>query len=484
MQSEAGQPQTTPPTSNPPPRRPEVSTPPVHPSGVTKKSVEDNLKVSGNESPLDFVTRNLGENGGAEIDPQAVADAISNERIKPNGPPTPSTPSEMGQVTLDRILNAKPAQKPPPKKETSDAPPEPKSLFDLNGEAPPEEPSPEEAPSEEEETLPEETEEASKAESIKALRTLVGEGKKKYKALETEKAALQKKIEAYESGAEVPEVLKTLKQRVEELEPLEKIHRLKSSRAYNEKLVKPIKNLETKLVALGEQENIPEEVMRELPKLKGSARNDFLSEHFNTAGIIDAKAILEPLDKLNEELKAAEEEPTKALSALETKSSAEYEARKEARKAKFASKAKSTWVESLTKLRKEGKAEMLIPRDGDDEHNKKFVFPLQAKAATDFGKFVDAFEELGMEDLPDQIAGPIANMVILAHSAATANAALKLMTEKYEELLSSTKRINPLFRPSIGGGAGSGEAPTQKAPASPMEAGEVLINSILQSKGR
>ena len=394
------------------------------------------------ESPLDFIRSNLK----GPLPPEVAAlpaQLVAEEDKKREQPvsPVPEAKKEASPYPFEA--------KPEPKKEE------------------PAQPTPEAQPTDD------------KEENFKNLRKKVSETVTTLKEKEKTVEELQTKIKKYETGEELPEVLKAKEARIAELERYERLHALKTSPAYKEQFIKPLTGIKDRLNAIAKDYEIPEEIMGRALELKNRKDlNGFLSENFDEVGALEVKQLITQAQELETKAKEAETEPAKAIVQLEEN----YKVAREAKRAKdnevIVNVSKDAWVDSLIKIKEEGKIPELIYREGDTEHNKTYVEPILQAASAEYGKIIRMLAENGLETLPKDVAFALARMVHLAHASGIALQARTMAEQAARELQQNVTRTTRYERPAIGSSGGSGQA-SAPTPKSPSEAADMLINQVM-----
>lgn len=368
------------------------------------------------------------------------------------------------------------------------APVEPPSFLP---EAPVETPAPEapveptsetEAPTDADQTEPSVSFKPTQAESLSALRKSMLEEKKRAKALEEEKQKLESKLKGYETGSEVPEIVSKKDQEIQRLSLYEKLHNLKGSEEYRTKFIEPLNQKQEQLKQLAADYKIPPNVIMEGMKHTNRADlNRFLAKHFDDVGALEAKELLGEIQKISKEAHEAEKQPEQALAQMQAEHQQVHQAQEIKRVETIANRSKSAWVRALEAVRKEGKAQELILREGDTEHNEKVAKVVLNAASTEFGKMVKILGENGIKDLPDDVSFALAKMTLLAHASAIAINSREHMREEYEKVMKNVQRDSLHARPPIGSSGvnrGATPAPAPKLPSSPTAAAESVLNKI------
>lgn len=412
---------------------------------------------TGFSNPMDFLNAAANEpvpfktsqpEAPKVIDPRLVSEQIAKE-VTP--PPEPQP------------VKAEPPPSITPKFFEEEIPEEPKAETQEDPDEPPEEANPD---------------------RWKKFRSSYKETKKTLQALQTEHEVVKKKLQDFETGEIVPEVLKQKDEEIQRLSTYEKLVNLKGSKEYREKYVEPINAVTAKLKEIFADYGVPQEelertVTRALNASNRVDLNRFLQDHLGNdeLGAIEAKELVKRAKELQGQAAEAEREPAKALERLQVESDAVNQVREQTRRQKIVKEAESSWVDSLTEIRQEGKLVELIHRDNDPEFNQNFPDRLLPQAAKEYGKIVTELGKLGATDLPKPLAKALARMVLLSHASGVAIETRNRAMEHVETLSRNMTREHTLMRPPIGGGVGrasSGPVATQKLPSPEEEARSIL----------
>lgn len=414
-------------------------------------------RMTPGESPLDFIKKNLKIKN-------EEANAASNNPIV--NPPTPEQP----KVETAQTYPSNPSPTEIPRTEAAPTTPTPPST-------PTETPE----PNFEDETV----EIAPEAVNFKKLRTKYKATSKTLKEREEETVSLRTKLKSYEEGEATPEVVRTLKERIEKLEPLEKIHNIKSSDAYRERIVTPMQNKTAELTALATDYGIPNEVIEEAIDITNAKDlNRFVLNNFgDEVGALEAKNKIVEIQKLRNEAKTLEKEPDTYAEKLEREYQVANQAKDIERKNKIVSTSRSAFGESLNEILSKGEVRELMPRDNDPEYNERYGPALQAKAAENYGQMVRELAELGVKDLPPATAKALSNFALYGIAGMVATKRAEAAEKYIEEMERNSIRTTKYLRPGIGGsGGGQVAAPPQVKAATTQDAARAHLESVLGRK--
>jgi hypothetical protein len=319
------------------------------------------------------------------------------------------------------------------------------------------------------------------------LKTKAKEAVKNYKEIKSQYDVTVSELEKYKKGEVVPEVLQSLENKVAELSKWEKLHNLKASDEYRERFVEPLNDNTEKLKNLfksyGADEEQVEAAVNHALKLDNKADlNRFLAANFDLLGAEEAKTLIASTKQLQEDAKSAELEPAQALDRLLSESAAIKQAQEVQRVEKIKGTSKNAWVEALVDIRNEGKITELIRNEDDPEFNRKFVDPILTKSSQEFGRLIVELAKQGTKELPKELAKGLATMVLRATAQAVAVEARNVAIDHANKLQQASSRVDALFRPPVGGGVPRGNGAPAPKPASPTDAADKLINSVLSKR--
>lgn len=312
--------------------------------------------------------------------------------------------------------------------------------------------------------------------NFKHLKSTYKETKKILKEREERLAAVEKEIEEIKTGKVLPEYVIEKEKELERLRHFEKLHSLKTSKAYNDTFIKPINETKTKLYEIAKEYEIPENIIDEALNLTDRRQvNRFLESHFDTLDAIKVKDLFENVKSLTTKAREAELEPSKMLQDL-AKEGEQIEAqRRISLQTTVEERQNKAWVKALNTIRQEGKAIELIPKADDSEFNKTYVEPILTAAGTEFGKIVASITSKLSEPLTEDEMYYLARMTQLAHASAvsieTRNRALNVA----DSLLETSRRTSKMVRPPVGSQQAGGSKPVVKT-----ETRDDRLNSLIQ----
>jgi len=331
------------------------------------------------------------------------------------------------------------------------------------------------------ETKPVEEPTTDKEENFKNIRKKLGEVSTTIKEKEKVIEELSTKVKKYETGEELPEVIKQKDAEIERLSRFEKLMSLKTSPAYKEAFIEPLERVQGRLGEIAKDYAIPEEVINNALNLTNKKElNEFLTEHFDDVGALEVKELVTEAQQIRSRAEEAEAEPMNALSELEKSYKNTLAQRRQQANNAIIETSKSSWVDSLINIKQEGKITELIHRENDPEYNKTVVQPILQAASSEYGKLIRKLAENGLEKLPKDLGYALARLVHIAHASALSIEARALLEKELNDIKSSSTRDTRYTRPPLGGsmgGTGSGNAqPAQ--PKSPQEAARAILSQV------
>lgn len=320
--------------------------------------------------------------------------------------------------------------------------------------------------------------------NMRALRKAKNELAAKAKAEQERADKLQKELEKVNTGEAIPDVLLEKEARIAELEPLEKIVKLKTSREYQERFTKPLQEIQTKLEAVAESYAIPKEVLKQALNIQNPAElNRFLMTkvHLDELGALDVKQLVNQARELTAGAIQAEQEPVAAMEKLIADAEVARLAREKEESAIVASSARKGYAQAVALDKKENLFPELVYREDDAEHNKNWAKPIDAKAQAEYGKMVKLLRESGLKRLPEELAVALARAArFLAAGPVLANTRQQAL-DYATAIEENTRREAAYERPAFGGGTQSrGYAPQQRdKPMTPESMADELLNTVV-----
>jgi len=293
---------------------------------------------------------------------------------------------------------------------------------------------------------------------------------------------LQERIAKYDKGEEVPQALSD---RLSRLQRYEQLVDLKSSEEFHETKIKPLEELKEGLTGYLEDYGMSEDEADKLLSFENQAElNRYLSSKFDATGALEVKVKLAKIRKLQREIEQAEQEPGQALERMIADTRNQREARKQQSREKIKTVAEGSLRKALSKIKEDGKFQELIFREGDEEFNNKWVKPHIEKASKDYAQIIGKLVELGVDDMPEDLAYALSMQSLLTAISATSTESREAALKYANNLSSNVERDAAYYRPHIGG-SGTGFS----SPAAPKGRDQTLhegLDGILSDvfKGR
>jgi hypothetical protein len=435
-------------------------------SSITTAVQPTLIHATAGESPLDFIQKNL--NRAKATQPIAAKEHAAVPLAEPVAvtPKVETPPAETGKAVLTStgevsfIPDAVKVEAAPQAPATALAPQasqEPN--FESDDDIPPLE------------------------KNYKILRTKYKETAKSLKEIVAEKVALAQKIKNYDAGEEAPEYVTALKKRVAILEPLELVHNAKNSDAYKTRVIEPLNEKMTALKAVAKDYDYDENEIEQATNLSGRELNQFLLQHFDDVGALEAKQHITAIQKIRADALEIEKTPASALAKMEQEHAAIIEGRNIQRRNSIAETGKFAWRNAITKVIKEGRVAELIPRENDPEFNAKYPHAIQEKAAQDYGRIVRELADGGLKSLSPELGEALATASLLSIASAVAVERANAAERYASEVETNAARNNRYSRPNLGASGNGAQASSGTyVPKTTAEAARDLLNNVLSKR--
>lgn len=299
---------------------------------------------------------------------------------------------------------------------------------------------------------------------LKTLRAKLKYANTGYRKSSEELETLRKFKTEVDTGLITPEVTQAQANRIAELEKYESLHNFKGTESYRERFVKPIAEASDKLVSLAKEYGVSDGVLQQAINSDGAALDDILSRNFkNTLSAMEAKNLVRDIKSTQAAAIEAEKEPTKMMARMQKEDDEILASRRAKANDVIVHTSKDAWIESLTGLREDKRFSEITFREGDTEHNEKFVKPILQKAAQEYGRTIRILAEHGLSELPKELAVKFARSDQLAHYSAVLLNQRDAAQSRVAELENLIKTKTHLNRPGINGGING--TTTSSAPA-------------------
>ena len=297
---------------------------------------------------------------------------------------------------------------------------------------------------------------------IKRLRAKVRNTNEESKKHYEELSVLRKKSAEYEAGLAVPELTQKQQDRIAQLEVYEKLYNFKGSAVYQEKFVKPSTENENKLKQIAADYGVNEAVINQALSAKNVQELDnILAANFkNPISAIEAKGFIRNIQGIQAQAMEAEKEPAKMMARMQEENDTIIKERKMKANQVIVHTSKEAWTDSVIGLREDDRFSQITYKEGDTEHNEKFVRPILAKAAHEYGRTISALAEHGLTEIPKELAMKLARSDQLAHYSVVLKTQLDTANARVAELENLMKNKTSLNRPGLNRGMNSNSAPS------------------------
>lgn len=427
-------------------------------------------------NPLDFVKAELskGPNPAALIKPTEPVNNVVPAPVVANV--VTSTPeSVVDAIVNDTQNSSEPVPLPPV------APPiAPEPV------APVEEPKPE-ALTAEDLLGSLEPKKKAKEDSLRDLKNVLKSKDEELTTVSSRLSELEAELAKYKAGEVVPESTQSKLDRMAELERYEKLHNLKASPEFYETVVKPKEAEVEKLKAHAEQYKATlADVLKANEFTDPRAKNQYLRKFFDDVGALEAKNILDNINKFDGLASQMETQPDEALAKIYNDIELQKAEKIRQDLANMSSVAETGWANSLGEVRSEGHYPELTLKEGNEDHNK-VARPIIENAAREFGKFVNWLATLGVREIPVEAAKLLAKRFQLSEAALVISKSRDHFYNEAQKIITENNNNAKFARPPIGGtmptSSVSTSAPRVSSSPMPLEqVGENLINDILRSR--
>lgn len=479
-----------------------------NPQGTTPQPVNSNPQssvptqgiVRGAKTTFEFLKNNTNPNLQQVIDPVAIAAQVKEqmESVRSDPSNNPSAPSKPIEKIVEQLSHDGTDANKQPSASVSSTPPNDAAPKEPQSSATSDTPDSQVEDNDAEEDLGEDADvedlvnptaiagkKTTLRDSYRALKAKHKEVNNELKKERDEKESWKKKSEDYETGTAIPQVLQEKEDRIQKLTQFKDLVDFRSSDEYEEKFTKPIDQKTKKLKALTEELGLPVEEVLKASKGSEAQFNQFLSEHLDVVSAMEAKTLVSELNGLEAQRTEAERSPQQRLEQMRQESARAGQVREAERKNTIQTFSKRSWINTLNKIKQEGKFTALIYSDTDKDFNERVVKPLLTHAATEFGKTINILAEAGLKELTPELAEAIA----LGHlygtsSGVVAEAAFQAMQDA-EQIRNHTKNLFKFNRPSIGRGSPNTSAPSgggEKPAPNPTEAARQITQKILAER--
>lgn len=317
-------------------------------------------------------------------------------------------------------------------------------------------------------------------ENWKKAREALRETRKSVKTLTQEFESTKSKLERYEKGEIVPEIISAKDAKIAQLEKYETIVNGKLSDEYQSLVVAPTKEKSGALNKLAEDYNVPEHIraglIQKIVETENEReRNSLITKYFPDAiGATKVENIVKDLHQLGTLALDMDNKPKETLQALQT----QYQEKKQQEATiianQFESVSKVSWTKALEKTANEGLFTNLILDPNNTEHNA-IAEKNQHRAAIQFGALMKKLHENGLRTAPEDLTTGLARSLQLAVGGVGLAKELQAAHQRIAELEGTSGVLKTYLRPGMNNNGGGNRPVTnpaqEKGPANPREAG-------------
>ena len=309
--------------------------------------------------------------------------------------------------------------------------------------------------------IPEEGEGVELKDNFKKVKTFFKAEKEEHKKTKEQLAARDAELEDYKKGVKLPDTVMEQEAELAKLRQIQKTVDLKSSPEYHEAFVEPLTQVTAKQDEILKQYEIPKAELEKAKSQGVKALNQFLSENFDPAAIVELKGLFDTEKKLVTGMNEAHANADTAYAKLIDQSKQARATRMKGEREVIKSVINESWGKTLEEIKQQGQFVELIHRPKDTQYNETIVNPTIRAAAAETSKLMAMLVEDGLTRVRPEVAQFISKMSLLAHSSAI-NAVTRERAMGYaNELKKNTTRTNQRVRPTMGGS----QIPTAAAPA-------------------
>lgn len=318
-----------------------------------------------------------------------------------------------------------------------------------------------------------------KTENWKKAREALKTERKTLKTLTQEFESAKAKLEKYEKGEIVPEVIAAKDIKIQELEKYATIVNGRLSDEYQELIAQPIQQKTSVLDKLAQDYGVPSNIQEALIKKivetdNERERNSLITKYFPDAiGASKVETLVNEIQELGAKALELESKPKETFQSLQS----QYQAKKQQEAERIASQfevvSKGAWDKAMQKTAQEGLFAELILDPNNPEHNNQ-VEKNQHRAAIQFGAAVKKLHENGMKTIPEDFAVGLARSIQLSIGAVSVAKQLEAANARIAELEGKSGMLATYLRPGLNnGGQGRIISTTpDRGPMDPKQAGQ------------
>ncbi len=322
-----------------------------------------------------------------------------------------------------------------------------------------------------------------KTENWKRAREALKTERKTLKTLNREFSEVKNKLEKYEKGEVVPEIITAKDAKIQELEKYKTIVDGRLSDEYQDLVVKPTQGKSESLHKLANDYGIPENMRGDLLNKIVTTENDrdrnaLITKYFPDAiGATKVESLVKDLHELGQVALDMEKKPLETLQSLQGQYQAKKEMEAERVASQFEGVSKVAWTKALEKTSQEALFPNLLLDPSNAEHNK-IAEKNQHRAGIQYGALVKKLYENGLKTFPEDLAVGLARSVQLSIGGVGIAKQLELAQSRIQELEGSAGMMATYLRPGVNsnGSARPASNPADsKGPMSPKDAGQAAL---------
>lgn len=262
--------------------------------------------------------------------------------------------------------------------------------------------------------------------------------------------SLKDKLQRYETGEVVPQVLQEKDEEISKLSHYRDLHALKLSPEFSNKYIKPLQELNERAATLARECGIDISVLNEAYSMPNKRdMQTILLRHMDAVSALEARNVLDSIRDVSIKAAEAEKAPQEELTRLQSEAATTQEQFTKTTRDRISGVSKSAWTGAINELRAADVYPELTLKN-DPEHDK-IVHPIITRASAEYDKIVSTLVEHGLKELPPTIAKVLAKYVAIAQASAVIAESRNQHNRRAEEAISESKRMSSIVRPQIGG---------------------------------
>lgn len=318
-----------------------------------------------------------------------------------------------------------------------------------------------------------------KTENLKNLRNNLKVTKDRVTELEDELSEARKQLESKDVPSEVQEQLAAYEKKVEKLEKYEKLLGLYQTDGYKETFYDSEQQLIEQAKSIADDYGVEHEVIDQLLSVTNRKQLiEGLQDYFDIHTAGELRDIVLKRQEILKGREAADTDPEKARQELLALTSERQKAKTEKAFKEMSTTVQVGWERMLEKYSdKNTGLEVLQERPGDKEHSEQRD-GLLGRAQGELAKFMTAFVQGGLTQMPEQLAQALAARFQLSEATGVLHQQNKALQKRVEELEAEHTKLTKYSRPLTNGAAGGGK----KAPVGGNEITRKDVASHVMAK--